>query len=331
MKLSSQNRILLAGALAVTLMMAGCKKPIDDATLNSNVQSKITGDPALAGEPIQITTANGVVTLSGTVDSDAARTLAGNDAVQVAGVKTLNNSLVVQAASAPDVSAPTPAPAAMPAPAKTSKPTASTKAPYSPYQQAPAPIVQNAPPPPPPPPPAPAKPVYRTVNLPAGTVLPIRTTEAMDSGTSQEGTAFHGVLAADITDANGNLAFASGTPVTGQIVTVQDAAHFKGSSLLTITLTSLSFKGERIPVSTDPYSLEGKGRGKNTAEKVGGGAAVGAILGGIFGGGKGAAIGAAAGAGVGAGAQAVTKGQQVSLPSESLVRFKLTNAVSVTR
>ncbi len=112
---------------------------------------------------------------------------------------------------------------------------------------------------------------------------------------------------------------------------MQDAAHFKGSSLLTITLTSVSVKGDRLPVSTDPYSLEGKGRGKNTAEKVGGGAVVGAILGGIFGGGKGAAIGAAAGGGVGAGANAVTKGQEVTIPSESIVRFKLTNSFSVTR
>jgi hypothetical protein len=304
---------------------------VDDATLNSNVQSKISADPALNGEPIQITTANGVVTLNGTVDSDAARAQAGNDATQVAGVKVLNNNLTVQAPAA--MTAPVPASAPTPAPVSTkNKPSAATSTHTSgPYQQAPAPIVQSAPPPPPPLPPPPAKPVYKTMTLPAGTVLPVRVTEALASNTSVEGSAFHGALAADITDTNGNLILASGTPITGQVVTVQDAAHFKGSSLLTVTLTSLSFKGDRIPVATEPYSLEGKGRGKNTAAKVGGGAAVGAILGGIFGGGKGAAIGAAAGAGVGAGANAVTKGQEVSIPSESLIRFRLTNAISVTR
>ena len=62
---------------------------------------------------------------------------------------------------------------------------------------------------------------------------------------------------------------------------------------------------------------------------VGGGAAVGAILGGILGGGKGAAIGAATGGGVGAGANAVTRGQQVQIPSETLIRFRLTNPVSL--
>ena len=110
---------------------------------------------------------------------------------------------------------------------------------------------------------------------------------------------------------------------------VQDAAHFKGSSLLSISLSSISRKGEHIDIATDAFTKQGEGRGKNTAEKVGGGAAVGAILGGIFGGGKGAAIGAAAGGGVGAGAQGVTRGQQVQIPSETVVRFRLSQAAIV--
>ena len=110
---------------------------------------------------------------------------------------------------------------------------------------------------------------------------------------------------------------------------VQEAAHFKGSSLLTISLTSITRRGEHIAVASDPYSVKGKGRGANTAEKAGGGAAVGAILGGIFGGGKGAAIGAAAGGGVGAGSQAVTRGQQVQIESESVVRFHLSAPIAV--
>jgi hypothetical protein len=81
--------------------------------------------------------------------------------------------------------------------------------------------------------------------------------------------------------------------------------------------------------ATEPYTKQGEGRGKNTAEKVGGGAAVGAILGGILGGGKGAAIGAAAGGGVGAGANTVTRGQQVQIESETVVRFKLSDPIIV--
>src|SRR6202044_3583459 len=94
-------------------------------------------------------------------------------------------------------------------------------------------------------------------------------------------------------------------------------------------LTSITRHDEKLSITTDPYSVQGKGRGANTAEKVGGGAAVGAILGGILGGGKGAAIGSVAGGGVGAGAQAATRGQQVQIPSETVVRFKLSNPIIV--
>jgi hypothetical protein len=120
-----------------------------------------------------------------------------------------------------------------------------------------------------------------------------------------------------------------GAAVSGRVIAVQEAAHYKGSSLLTIELTSLTRQGERLTITTDPYSVQGKGRGANTAEKVGGGAAVGAILGGIIGGGKGAAIGAAAGGGAGAGVNTVTRGQQVQIPSETLIRFNLTNTLSL--
>jgi hypothetical protein len=75
--------------------------------------------------------------------------------------------------------------------------------------------------------------------------------------------------------------------------------------------------------------VEGNGRGKNTAEKIGGGAAVGAILGGIFGGGRGAAIGAGAGAGGGAIVQGATRGQQVRIPSETIIRFRTEAPFSV--
>jgi hypothetical protein len=103
----------------------------------------------------------------------------------------------------------------------------------------------------------------------------------------------------------------------------------RAARLLTISLTAINRKGEHIEVATEAYTKQGEGRGKNTAEKVGGGAAVGAILGGILGGGKGAAIGAAAGGGVGAGANGVTRGQQVQIPSETVVRFKLSDAIIV--
>jgi hypothetical protein len=208
----------------------------------------------------------------------------------------------------------------------------------------PAPVVRNdAPPPPPqpaaaPPPavaqvqaPAPAPPptsVVHNITLPAGTDIPVRITQTLDSATTQTGDRFTGAVASDII-MDGMVVLAQGTPVTGHVDAAQDAAHFKGSALLTVSLTAIDRHGEHIAVATDGYTKQGEGRGKNTAEKVGGGAAVGAILGGIFGGGKGAAIGSVAGGGLGAGAQGVTRGQQVQIPSETVVRFRLSDPVIV--
>jgi hypothetical protein len=170
--------------------------------------------------------------------------------------------------------------------------------------------------------------VVHNVTIPAGTSIPVRITQTLDSATTQTGDKFTGVIASDILQ-DGMVVLPAGTPVTGRVDEAKNAAHFKGSSLLSISLSSISRRGERIEVATDPYSKEGAGRGKNTAEKVGGGAAVGAILGGILGGGRGAAIGATAGGGVGAGANTITRGQQVQIPSESVVRFKLSNPIMV--
>ena len=192
-------------------------------------------------------------------------------------------------------------------------------------QPQPQPPPQPVPPPTPPPPPAPT---YKTVTVDAGNTIPVRVTQTLDSATTQQGTTFSGVVASDIV-IDGLVAIPAGSNVSGRVDAVQEAAHFKGSALLTVSLASINRKGEHLDVTTDPYTVTGKGRGANTAEKTGGGAAVGAILGGIFGGGKGAAIGAAAGGGAGAGSQAVTRGQQVQIASESVVRFHLATPIMV--
>jgi hypothetical protein len=170
--------------------------------------------------------------------------------------------------------------------------------------------------------------VVHTITLPAGTAIPVRITQTLDSATTQTGDKFTGAVASDII-VDGMVVLSQGTPVTGRVDEAKDATHYKGSSGLSLSLTSISHKGERIEVATEEYTKQGEARGKNTAEKVGGGAAVGAILGGILGGGKGAAIGATAGGGLGAGANTVTRGQQVQIPSESVVRFKLSDAINV--
>ncbi|GAC1415157.1 MAG: hypothetical protein NVSMB62_02250 [Acidobacteriaceae bacterium] len=341
---------LLATAAALALTFSGCKSTSptpDDASLASQVQARLSSDPLLSGQAVKASVAGGVATLSGIVTSDSARTNASGDAAQITGIRTVVNDLTVQTAAAapaaPPILTPTPAPEPM-RNQSFAKPSAATvrtpRTRSEPRTESPsdrqreqqpepqsAPIVRNSPPvqtlPPPPPPP-----VVRNITIPSGTVVPIRITQTLDSATTQQGDKFTGAVASDIV-IDGVVALAQGTPVTGHVDAVQDATHFTGSSLLTISLNSINRKGERLDISTEPFTKQGQGRGKNTAEKVGGGAAVGAILGGILGGGRGAAIGTAAGAGVGAGAQGITRGQQVQIPSESIIRFRTTNELLV--
>ena len=183
-------------------------------------------------------------------------------------------------------------------------------------------MVPPAPPPPPPP-------VVKTVTLPAGTVIPIRMTDTLDSAKTQPNTVFHGSLAGDLI-VDGMVVARSGAGVTGRVITAKDATHFSGSSELSIELTRIDTVDHPVNVVTDAYTKQGNGRGKNTATKAGGGAALGAIIGALAGGGKGAAIGAVTGGGVGAGVNGVTRGQQVQIPTETLVSFHLQSPISVT-
>ena len=185
------------------------------------------------------------------------------------------------------------------------------------YAPAPAPIAQ-------------AQPLAAggTVTIPAGQSILVRMIDGVDSSKNHVGDIFHASLETDLT-VNGALVARKGTDVYGRLAEAKEAGHLAGSSELQLELTRMVIDGRDYPVVSSDYTLQGKGRGKNTAEKVGGGAALGAIIGAIAGGGKGAAIGAGVGAGAGGAVQVLTRGQQVKVPSETLLEFRLQQPASV--
>jgi hypothetical protein len=304
---------LLFSALSMVIL-GGCNKTIDDATLTNNVKAALAADATINQQPVQVAVQSGVVTLSGNVSDSTAKSVAATDAAKVAGVKEVVTAMTVAGITvAPTVTSPA-------APTVARHTTQQERQLIANNQPLPPPTQNIAPPPP--------QPSWRDVTVPAGTIIPIRITESLDSETTQPGTRFTGVVTHEVV-ADGMLAIPAGSAVSGRVIDAKDAGHFKRNSLLSIELTSIRREGEPITVATDAYTIAGKGRGTNTAEKVGGGAAIGAVLGGIFGGGKGAAIGAAAGGGGGAAVQGFTRGQQVTIPSETLIRFHLANPLTV--
>jgi hypothetical protein len=159
--------------------------------------------------------------------------------------------------------------------------------------------------------------------------LLVRMIDGVDSSRNHLGDVFHASLETDLY-ANNMLVARKGTDIYGRLANAKEAGHISGSAELQLELIRIVIDGHDYPLVSSDYSLKGKGRGSDTAKKVGGGAVVGAIIGAIAGGGQGAAIGAGVGSAAGAGVQVLTKGQQVKVPSETLLEFRLQQPAVVT-
>jgi hypothetical protein len=166
------------------------------------------------------------------------------------------------------------------------------------------------------------------VTIPEGTGLTVRLIDAVDSEKNKEGDTFRASLDSPVVIENKTV-IPKQADVEVKLVSSKSAGHFTGSSALVLVVSQIMVGGKSYPVQTGEFSKQGASRGKRSAVIIGGGAAAGAVIGAIAGGGKGAAIGAAAGAGTGTGVQALTKGQQIKLPSETLLEFQLTAPLTV--
>jgi hypothetical protein len=161
--------------------------------------------------------------------------------------------------------------------------------------------------------------------VPEGTEITIRTNEGVDSKRAQDGQLFSATVVNEVRDSAGGLAIPSGTPA--KLVISNSKGHGAvSSSELVLDLYSVTVGGREYRAITSNVVEKGKqglGANKRTLEYTGGGTGLGALLGGIFGGGKGAGIGALAGAGGGALTQLFTRGQEVKVPAESTLTFRL--------
>lgn len=167
-----------------------------------------------------------------------------------------------------------------------------------------------------------------TITVPAGESILVRMIDGVDSKKNNVGDIFHASLETDLT-INNVVVAPKGADIYGRLAEAKEAGHFSGSSELQLELTRMVINGHDYPLVSSDYTLKGKGRGGDTAKKVGGGAALGAIIGAIAGGGKGAAIGAGVGAGAGGAVQVLTRGKEVNVPSETLLEFRLQQPVTV--
>jgi len=164
--------------------------------------------------------------------------------------------------------------------------------------------------------------------LDTGTTVEVRTNETIDvKNVSDTSRTFTGVVNKDVTDSGGQVAIPKGSNATLAVRKISD-------NEMALDLESINVNGRRYTIASDANTQtaadkEGLGKNKRTGKYVGGGALAGAVIGAIAGGGKGAAIGAIAGGAAGAGAQVLTKGQNVHVPAETVLTFRLNSPLSM--
>jgi hypothetical protein len=117
-----------------------------------------------------------------------------------------------------------------------------------------------------------------------------------------------------------------GALVFGRIIASGGASRVAGRSELSLELTDIQVNGTRFPILSNDYSVQGGNALGGTARRTAGGAGLGAVIGAIGGNaGRGAAIGAA----TGGGASLLMRGEQINIPSGTLLEFRLQQPASL--
>ncbi len=315
-----------------------------DGQIEMDVVHALDAAPELKQDWITAGTVQGEVTLSGTTVSDANLKLAESIAASVPGVRKVVNSLRVgDPQNAQNDPAPQQSPDQDVAASQNQPPTQQPGQPYE--QQAGRQSATNSNPPYPAQPEQngqrpsyqPAQPLPATaperprtpVTVAEGTLIKVRSMEALNTRKAKDGTPVEFTVVRDIY-AGGVLAIPRGATVEGVVTQVKKAGALGGSPELALKLTALQLEGNSYALETDPFSVKGPNKAGRTVSNAFGGAVLGAIIGGAVGGGGGAAIGAGAGAVGGTAASAATPGPNVWIPSEALMDFHLNAPITVT-
>jgi uncharacterized protein YceH (UPF0502 family) len=164
-----------------------------------------------------------------------------------------------------------------------------------------------------------------TSEIPSGTELDVRLTNALNSGTAQVEDRFEGTTLVDLS-VNGRTVIPAGSVMRGVITAVDPATRTNRTAKMTVSFDQVTINGRAYPVrGTVTQAIEGEGI-KGETGRIATGAGVGAILGGVLGGLKGAILGTIIGGG---GITAATEGKQVELPQGAVLRVRLDSPVQI--
>jgi hypothetical protein len=163
------------------------------------------------------------------------------------------------------------------------------------------------------------------VEVPSGTEMDVRLTNALNSGTVQVEDRFEGTTLVDV-NINGRIVIPAGSVMRGVVSSVEPATRTNRTAKMTVSFDQVTVNGRVYPIrGTVTQAIQGEGI-KGETGRIATGAGAGAILGGILGGVKGAVLGAVIGGG---GITAATEGKEIDLPQGTVLRVRLDSPVSI--
>ena len=353
--LLATGAVLLLGA-TVALAQTTDQAKRTDGQIEADVVHALDASAQLNNDLITAATIQGEVTLSGTVSTQASKELSASIVQAVPGVSKVHNNLSIgdpqQAAKEqnmiPDDNVvdeqPSPTAQNQPLPGAQTSAAQPQSAPYTNSQRPhygipdadPSQTAQQYPAAPPqyPAQQYPQQPAYQPASGPVtiapGTLIELRTDEAITSKRAQNGSPIEFTVIKDVL-AGGVVAIPRGATMHGVIAEVSQVGRgdFGGTSKLAIQLTSLDLGGRRYPVESDMFRIQGPNKAGSTAGNAIAGGLIGTIIGCAIGRGPGCAIGAGAGVAAGAAASAASNGPQAWIPAEARVDFHLAEPLTV--
>jgi len=174
-----------------------------------------------------------------------------------------------------------------------------------------------------------------TLRLTQGARFDVAATDTITSKTAKVGDPFTARVVEDVRNPAGYVVIPAGSVVNGTITDVKPAPNPRTPGTLTLTVSSISVRGNTYPIEAaiDSLGTTQQGRGVTTgdAAKVGAGAVAGAVLGRVIGGNKkGTIIGGVVGGIAGAGVASQTKDSDIVLPAGAHIIVRLTKELAVS-
>ncbi len=328
--------ILLSGLflLSSSLLLASPQdtQGRDDIAITTSIQAKLFQDPSLKMQDIQVSTQNGVVTLTGTVETQDQQAAVDRIASMEPGVVKVVDSLSVSGESAPSA----------PPDAEPSQPATSQPGDEPPQATDEPPQTADTPPQPTNVPPQPApqthsfgsdaqqQTVPASLHLSSGTMISVRLNQGLSTNHNKSGDPFTATLEQPVV-VNGWVVARRGQTIEGRILNSVKGGRIRGTSKLQIALTRLTLvNGQQLPIQTQLVQASGGTTRGRDASAIGTTTGTGAVIGAIAGAGEGAAIGAGIGAAARVAGVLLTRGRPTMIPPEALLTFRLETSADIS-